>query len=590
MIDDLNLRIKKSLNIFSNSIVYTENLCVNYKNLYNYLLQIKKYITDSHTVVFSICNRNIESVVSLLFSIIFDKTFYPINPNLTEKEINDSISSISGVVITDSVNSERINNFVFNNNVSSIIELNIHNFTVKNKNLTDQLIENSNLITKSRYIYCTSGSTGKRKLVLGNGCSLLDFLDWEINTFNITDQDSFINITRPFFDPYLRDILVPILTGSDIFIPSEQSFLNTEKLSTYILDYNISLMHTIPTIFKNLINKMKFIESSLRFIFLAGEPLYSKNVELFYNSNKNGCKVVNLYGPTETTLAKFYKIVDESCLNNSIVPVGKPICNKLNSFATINYETDMSIKEKSGEIVIHTEAASFGYLDAQMNEGSFFEKDGLCCFNTKDRGYIDENKNLVIVGRMDELIKYNGEKINLNEISGYISHNENVMNCCVINIVEECHNILVASVILNHNSKESIDNVRFQTNEYLHFNNISVVPSIYMAFDEFPQLPNGKIDKTTLEEQIRLKLNSRLSPLFYNKEVNDIIEIIRDCTGVNIYNKWSLNDRLIDMGVDSLSMINIIISLEDKFHVNIDESGIDLDQLILQDILKMVKK
>ena len=44
------------------------------------------------------------------------------------------------------------------------------------------------------------------------------------------------------------------------------------------------------------------------------------------------------------------------------------------------------------------------------------------------------------------------------------------------------------------------------------------------------------------------------------------------------------------MGVDSLSMINIIISLEDKFNVNIDESSIDLDQLMLQDILKMVKR
>lgn len=590
MIDDLNFRIKKSLNIFSNSIVYTENIRVNYKNLYNYLLQIKKYIIDSHTVIFSLCDRNIESVVSLLFSLVFDKTFYPINPNLTEKEINESISSISGVVITDSVNSERINNFVFDNNVSSIIELNIHDFTVKNKNLTDQLIENSNKITRSRYIYCTSGSTGKRKLVLGNGYSLQDFLDWEINTFNITDKDSFINITRPFFDPYLRDILVPILTGSDIFIPSEQSFFNTEKLSTYISDYNISLMHTIPTIFKNLINKKKFLESSLRFVFLAGEPLYSKNIKFFYNSNKNGCKVVNLYGPTETTLAKFYKIVDKSCLNGSIVPVGKPISHKLNSFATINYETDMSIKEKSGEIVIHTEAASFGYLDAQMNKDSFFEKDGLCCFNTKDRGYIDENKNLVIVGRMDEIIKYNGEKINLNEISGHISHNENILNCCVINTVEKYNNILVAAVILNHNSNESIDNVRLQTNEYLHLNNVSVVPSIYIAFDEFPQLPNGKIDKTTLEEKIKMKLKKHTSPLFYDLEFNDVIEIIRDCTGGNVYNKWSLNDKLIDMGVDSLSMINIIISLEDKFNVNIDESSIDLDQLMLQDILKMVKR
>ena len=47
----------------------------------------------------------------------------------------------------------------------------------------------------------------------------------------------------------------------------------------------------------------------LRWVFIAGEPLTSALVQKWRNAFPDAGRVVNLYGPTETTMAKcFYEV------------------------------------------------------------------------------------------------------------------------------------------------------------------------------------------------------------------------------------------------------------------------------------------
>ena len=64
----------------------------------------------------------------------------------------------------------------------------------------------------SLYIYFTSGSTGKPKGIIGKNCSLLQFVQWEIAEFNLGSGVRFSQLTSPYFDAFLRDIFVPLLS------------------------------------------------------------------------------------------------------------------------------------------------------------------------------------------------------------------------------------------------------------------------------------------------------------------------------------------------------------------------------------------
>ena len=54
---------------------------------------------------------------------------------------------------------------------------------------------------------------------------LLNFLLWEIREFNITSEEVFGQLTSPSFDPFLRDILVPLISGASIVLRENDNII-----------------------------------------------------------------------------------------------------------------------------------------------------------------------------------------------------------------------------------------------------------------------------------------------------------------------------------------------------------------------------
>jgi len=71
------------------------------------------------------------------------------------------------------------------------------------------------------YLYFTSGTTGKPKGIIGKNKSLLHFINWEIETFNINGTSKVSQFIAPGFDAILRDIFVPLLSGGICCIPPD---------------------------------------------------------------------------------------------------------------------------------------------------------------------------------------------------------------------------------------------------------------------------------------------------------------------------------------------------------------------------------
>lgn len=361
------------------------------------------------------------------------------------------------------------------------------------------LFDNNDIL----YIYFTSGSTNTPKAILGSEKGLIHFIKWQ---YSIISQNIVVaQISSPWFDPYLREIFLPLCFGGCIVLPTKNDLVDNKRFISWLNKSKITILNIVPTIFRRLFLSEKHVcLSSLNYIFLAGEMLFYKDIQMFRTFYLKNVIIYNLYGPSETTLAKFYHKIEE--LGENQVPVGKPLPNTEFKLSKSSNQNDMN----NGEVLIITEYASHGYIDKDPERNEFIlssfpkNNEGQSIFYTGDIGEINDKGELLLTGRKNNIFKYHGEKVNLEELEAVICHHPSVKNCISV-IIGNRKPIIASAVIpvkgvLTLSDKEEIRNaIR------LNFSN-SVIPKYFFEFNTFPINANGKVNRNDIKSNIEMRI------------------------------------------------------------------------------------
>lgn len=201
------------------------------------------------------------------------------------------------------------------------------------------------------YVVTTSGSTGEPKIILGSHLGLMHFISWQKKQY-FKNKYRVLQLTNCSFDVIYREILTTLISGSTLVIPAEDlKYQSGEKIKKFTSDFSIDVVYLVPSVadFWSSTIKDKTINPVMKLVFFAGEKLQKTTINNLFNHFKVE-KMINLYGPSETTLAKFYfefTIEDLQYLED--IPVGLPLPD------TIVELTD------NQEILIHTKYPSLGY-------------------------------------------------------------------------------------------------------------------------------------------------------------------------------------------------------------------------------------
>lgn len=283
------------------------------------------------------------------------------------------------------------------------------------------------------YIYFTSGTSGNPNAVVGENKSLLHFILWEIHELHIGVGTRGAQVTSSGHDPYLRDVFVPLLSGGTVCIPAHNNHILTNNLADWMNRARIQLLHCTPSLFHILNSFILTPEDfkELKYVLLAGEKVKPWSLKYWYDIFDERIQLINLYGPTETTLAKlFYYIHKEDCKKDEI-PIGKPI----EGCKVILIDEEGNITD-NGEIFIKTPYMTKGYYkNDELNQACFvqnpFVKEKDIIYKTGDFGKLLPDGNIVFKGRKDKQIKIRGNRVEVDEIERRLQSFPGIKDCVV---------------------------------------------------------------------------------------------------------------------------------------------------------------
>jgi amino acid adenylation domain-containing protein len=530
------------------------------------------------SIVAVILDDRINIIITLIGILRAGCVFVPLDPEFPEERLRHIVTELSPDCFITQTKFNRLVAHISNHNKKSRL-LNIEGNNASEKAHLVPIIEPLNYFSAEKptvsvdneamcYIYYTSGSTGVSKGIAGRLKSISHFIRWEIETFNVVSGWRVSQFTMPTFDAFLRDVFVPLGVGGTICIPPERNeLLDSKTLIDWIDNQQINLIHCVPSLFRIMVNGDLDSHKlpSLKYILMAGEVLHVSEVKKWLETYTNKIKLVNLYGPSETTMVKFCHLVQESDLKRGFIPIGKSI--KGAKALILDDEKEVCPLGIKGELYLRTPYMTLGYYNNPeltqevFIKNPFTENPSDLIYKTGDLARVLSDGNFQLIGRKDNQVKIRGIRIELGEIENILI-NHQFINEAVVLFREDIpdNQRLVAYTVPALEQYPTTSELQSFLKERLPG---YMVPSIFVMLEAMPLTNNSKIDRHALpipEQTRQAPEETFVAPR--NKLEFQLAKIWQKVLGIQ---SIGIHDNFFDLGGHSLLAVTLLSRIEKMF-------------------------
>jgi amino acid adenylation domain-containing protein len=420
------------------------------------------------------------------------------------------------------------------------------------------------------YIFFTSGTTGTPKAVLGIHKSLSHFLAWQRDTFQIGPGDRCAQLTNASFDVVLRDIFLPLTSGATLCLPDDDMDPASDRILPWMEREGITSFHAVPTLAQAWLDRIPdgVRLSKLRWAFFAGEALTENLVRRWREALPDAGTIVNLYGPTETTLVKCFQVVHGEP-SPGLQHIGSALPDT--QVVILNLAGNLSGVGEPGEINIRTPFRTAGYINAPEEQKKRFVQNPFrmdpndLIYRTGDRGRYRADGTVEFLGRVDDQVKIRGVRVEPAEINAILGRHARVSASFVKACTDATESpILVAYVVLSDRDEPAPNDLRSYLTERLP---AAMAPSAFVFLDALPLTPNGKVDRRALPmpDLMNAKERGTLSPPRTPTE-----RVVADvwCRVLKLQ-QVGIQDNFFDLGGHSLSAMQLISQIRSEFHIEL---------------------
>jgi amino acid adenylation domain-containing protein len=414
------------------------------------------------------------------------------------------------------------------------------------------------------YLMYTSGSTGTPKGVGITHRNVLRLVRGG-NYADLSSDEIFMQFAPVSFDASTFEIWGCLLNGARlvVFPPYLPSLA---ELADFINRLQVTTLWLTGGLFHQLVDGDVRRLGTLKQLLAGGEALSPAHVSKALEQ-LNGCRLINGYGPTETTtFACCYPIAPD--FPGPSVPIGRPISNT--TAYVLNAMRPAGVGER-GELFIGGEGLGRGYHKRPDLTAERFMPDpyavlpGRRLYRTGDAAcYLDQGL-IRFLGRVDHQVKISGFRIEPGEIESVLAEHPAVSEALVL--ATEGSNgdrRLVAYFVTNEGLTASGEELKVYLQERLPS---FMVPSAWVRLDELPLTSNGKVDRAALPDPDLARLEATSSFQAPRTQTEEILAGIWErVLGVE---RIGRDDNFFSLGGYSLLATRIISRLRESFQVEL---------------------
>ncbi len=403
------------------------------------------------------------------------------------------------------------------------------------------------------YVMYTSGSTGSPKGVLVSHENLSYSTAARLRYYEEL-PDRFLLLSPFTFDSSVAGIFWTLAAGGTLIIPREGDENNDRVITDLIASAGITHTLCLPSLYSKILEAGKYGSlQSLRVVIAAGEACPVALGRL-HKKNAGQAQLYNEYGPTEATVwSSVYQVT------GSEQGVNLPIGDAIPGTNLLVLDEDGAPVETGdrGEICISGPGVAQGYINdpaltkESFSRDPFAERESIRMYRTGDIGAWGTSGELEFLGRSDDQIKVRGFRIEPAEVEGALLGVPGVQEAAVCARDDTLLGFIVPREGAEIGYEALSDHLEQMLPAYM-------VPSTFAIVEQFPRLPNGKIDRKALTlDQVSSKDSDFKLPgdsLEFN--LRGLFEEILQVSPIGI------SDSFFDLGGHSLRAIELVNEIE----------------------------
>jgi len=360
------------------------------------------------------------------------------------------------------------------------------NFKKKNYNYKEV---NSN---KALFVLFTSGSTGVPKGIIHSSGGYLIYSKLTCQKqFGIKKKTIILTASDAgWINGHTYALYGPLSLGATtIIIEKPLDLIRVKVIKKILVNFKVNILYlpvTLIRLMKGILTK-KIYSKYLEVLGSMGEPL-SRHVAIWFGKafSNNYLPIVNTYFQTETGGIMASPKFSYKKKFKSYGTVGKPLGQFLNIF----------LEKKNKEVKVGSPwpGCMIKIINGKNIWESYFDNKGN--FRLFDHGEFNKEKNLIVNGRIDDVINIRGHRVGSGEIESILLKNKKIKEACAIAVDDEIEaKKIIIFVSLNKTiNKTTIENIIINNfGTFLKPKSIFIVP-------ELPKTRSGKILRRVLRQ------------------------------------------------------------------------------------------
>lgn len=400
------------------------------------------------------------------------------------------------------------------------------------------------------YVIYTSGSTGTPKGVAIPHRGVVRLVK-NTDYMSFGPRETFLQLASISFDASTLEFWGALLNGGRLVVAPPGPVALAE-IGLLIQRHHVTTLWLTAGLFHLMIDERPGDLRGLRQLLVGGDVLSVPHVRRALRELPD-CRLINGYGPTEsTTFACCHTILPDEPLDGG-VPLGRPIAHT--SIHVLDAHLRPVPTGETGEICIGGAGLARGYwLQPELTAQRFIEReDGERIYKTGDLGRWRADGVLEFGGRADEQVKIRGYRVEPGEIEAVLAQHVAVRGA-----------VVTASALANNSADKRLTaffvpsaqpppppaELRAFLGGKLP---AYMVPSDFVSVEAFPLTANGKVDRRALQGfACRRDLAAAAAPRTELEET--IAAIWREVLGTE---HLGIHDNFFDAGGTSLRLVEV---------------------------------